>query len=230
MVDFWFDPVSPYAHLAFERLPEALEGLSVDVRYRPVVFAAMLKHHGHKGPAEIEPKRAWTFRQVDWLARTHGIPMDTPAEHPFNPLALSRLLWATAPDGLTPSRHACETVLRHVWRGGASAVDPQRLEGLAALLAPRLDPNGDAAKQRLRASTDAAIAAGVFGVPTTGAEGRLFWGFDALPMLAALLRGDPSFDAAAWDRAGVAPPGVVRAVPATAGPPTPPDAAPAARP
>ena len=222
VVDFWFDPVSPYAHLAFERLPEALEGVSVDVLYRPVVFAAMLKHHGHKGPAEIEPKRAWTFRQVDWLARSHGIPLDAPAEHPFNPIALSRLCWATAPDGLTPSRHACETVLRHVWRGGASAVDPERLAGLTARLAPRLDPAGDVAKQRLRTATEGAIAAGVFGVPTAGAAGRLFWGFDALPMLAAMLRGDPSFDAAAWDRAGVRPPGVVR------GPAS--DAAPAARP
>ena len=27
-VDFWFDPVSPYAYLAFERLPEAFVGLS----------------------------------------------------------------------------------------------------------------------------------------------------------------------------------------------------------
>ena len=210
MIDFWFDPVSPYAHLAFERLPEALEGLSVDVRYRPVVFAAMLKHHAHKGPAEIEPKRAWTFRHVGWLARVHGIALDMPVEHPFNPLALSRLAWATAPDGLTPSRHACEAVLRHVWQGGAGAVDPERLADLAARLAPRLDPAGEAAKQRLRDATDGAIAAGVFGVPTMRALDRLFWGFDALPMLAAMLNGDPSFDAEAWERAGVPRPGVVR--------------------
>jgi 2-hydroxychromene-2-carboxylate isomerase len=210
VVDLWFDPVSPYAHLAFERLPEALEGVSVDVRYRPVLFAAMLRHHAHKGPAEIEPKRAWTFRQVDWLARVHRVRLERPAEHPFNPLPLLRLLWATAPDGLTPSRFACETVLRHVWEGGASATDPERLRALAAALEPRLDPEGEPARRRLREATDAAVAAGVFGVPTLGAEGRLFWGFDALPMLRAMLRGEPSFDAEAWERAGERPPGVVR--------------------
>ena len=221
-IDFWFDPVSPYAHLAFERLPQALEGVSVDVRYRPVVFGAMLKHHAHKGPAEIEPKRAWTFRHVDWLARTHGVRLDTPAEHPFNPLALSRLAWATAPEGLTPSRHACEAILRHAWEGGASAVDPERLQALTARLAPQVDPAGEAAKGRLRDATEGAIAAGVFGVPTMGASGRLFWGFDALPMLVAMLRGDPAFDAVAWDRAGIRPPGVVR--------PSAPDAGAEARP
>lgn len=221
-IEFWFDPISPFAYLAYRRLPEALEGHSYRVTYRPILFAALLRHWAHKGPAEIEPKRAWTFRQVDWLARLHGIPLDRPAEHPFNPLALSRLAWATAPEGLTPSRHACEQVLRHAWRGGGSAVDPARLADLAAALAPRLDPSGDAAKQRLRAATDEAIAAGVFGVPTVRAEGRLFWGFDALPMLGAMLRGEPSFDAEAWDRAGVRPPGVVRGAAPHAGPAGPP--------
>ena len=95
-LDFWFDPVSPYAYLAFERLPEALAGLSYSVSYRPILFAALLKRWDHKGPAEIEPKRAWTFRQVQWLAHGHGVPLETPARHPFNPIALSRLAWAFA--------------------------------------------------------------------------------------------------------------------------------------
>ena len=69
-IDFYFDPISPYAYLAFERLPEALQGLSYSVSYRPVLFAGMLAHHGQKGPAEIEPKRAWTFRQVPEYNKT----------------------------------------------------------------------------------------------------------------------------------------------------------------
>ncbi|MFN5701927.1 MAG: DsbA family protein, partial [Betaproteobacteria bacterium] len=84
-LSLWFDPISPYAHLAFEHLPQALEGLSVVVDYKPVLFGALLKHHDHKGPAEIEPKRAWTFRQVAWQARSLGVQLDLPAQHPFNP-------------------------------------------------------------------------------------------------------------------------------------------------
>ena len=41
-LDFWFDPISPFAYLAFERLPQALEGLSYEVAYRPILFAAFL--------------------------------------------------------------------------------------------------------------------------------------------------------------------------------------------
>jgi 2-hydroxychromene-2-carboxylate isomerase len=209
-VDFWFDPVSPYSYLAFERLPEAFVGLSYTVSYRPIVFAALLKAHAQKGPAEIEPKRAWTFRQVHWLAHRAGIPIDTPLRHPFNPIALSRLALATAAEGATPSRFVCETILRHVWRGGADAEDPARHAALVAQLSPRVDPTSDANKQRLRDATDAALARGVFGVPTLGIGDKLFWGFDSLDMVGAYLRGDSWFEQAHWEREGKPRVGVVR--------------------
>ena len=210
-VDFWFDPVSPYAFLAFERLPEALVGLSYEVRYRPIVFGAVLAHLEHKGPAEIEPKRAWTFRQVHWLAEQAGVAMATPARHPFNPLALSRMLWASAPDGMTPGRHACERVLRHVWQAdGADAEAPERLATLRESLALPVAADDPAVKQRLRDATDDAIARGVFGVPTIGVGGRLFWGYDALPMVAAAMQGDPWFAADTWEREGAPRPGIQR--------------------
>jgi len=194
---FWFDPISPFAQLAFERLPEALAGLSYSVSYRPILFAGLLKVWGQKGPAEIEPKRVWTFRHVAWLAHRHGIPLDTPARHPFNPLALLRLMLACAPEGGTPNRQVCEAVLHHVWQGRNDANDAARLHELTQRLAPRQDPNNSAIKERLRADTAEAVSRGVFGVPTIELDGRLFWGFDSLDMLAACLRGDPWFDSAA---------------------------------
>jgi 2-hydroxychromene-2-carboxylate isomerase len=203
---FWFDVVSPYAYLAFERLPQALEGLSYSVEYRPLLFAGLLKHWGQKGPAEIEPKRQWTFRQVHWLAHTHGIELQMPAQHPFNPLQLLRLAAACG-----PNRRVVEAVFRHVWQGGGDANDAQRIAALTAQLAPPRDPASDAVKEALRASTDAAIARGIFGVPTIELDGRQFWGVDALPMVAAALRGDPWFDTQ-WDAAARPLPGVRRAL------------------
>ena len=71
-ITFYLDFISPYAYLAFEQLPEALLGLSYSVTYKPLLFAGLLKHHGQLGPAEIAPKRDWTYRQVLWLAQRHG--------------------------------------------------------------------------------------------------------------------------------------------------------------
>lgn len=208
---FHLDPVSPYAYLAFEALPQALEGCSYLVEYRPVLFAGLLQHHGQKGPAEIEPKRAWTFRQVAWRAHELGVPLQTPAQHPFNPLPLLRLMLACAPAGGLPNRHVVQAVLHHVWRGGGAPADhPDRLAALTAALAPQRDPTSLEVKAELRALTDGAVAAGLFGVPTLEVDGRQFWGLDALPMLAAYLRGDPWFSGPAWDEAGAPRAGVVR--------------------
>ena len=209
-LDFWFDPVSPYAYLAFERLPQVLEGISYDVSYRPVLFAGMLKQWGQKGPAEIEPKRAWTFRQVHWLSHVHEVAMDTPAVHPFNPLPLLRLLWACAPDGGTPNRRVCEVVLRHAWTGGDDAIDPQRLQALTRQLMPRVSPDDPDIKQALRGATDEALRLGIFGVPTVQVNDRMFWGLDALPMLRGYLEGDPWFQGEAWIKEGAPRPGVIR--------------------
>jgi 2-hydroxychromene-2-carboxylate isomerase len=209
-VEFWFDPISPFAYLAFEQLPEALVGLSLEVVYRPVLFAGLLGHWGQKGPAEIEPKRAWTFRHLHWLTHRHGIAMQTPLQHPFNPLAHLRLLLASAPSGDTPNRRVCEAVFRHIWRGGLDANDTERLRALALVLAPRVAPDDPSIKQALKDATHEAIGRGIFGVPSYVVEGRVFWGADALPMLADHLRGGAWFDGAAWDTEGAPRAGIRR--------------------
>ena len=199
-ITFYLDFISPYAWLAFEKLPEALQGHSYSVSYKPVLLGALLKHHGQRGPAEIPGKREWTYRQVQWLARQNGVDLQLPAQHPFNPLALLRLALACSDSGL-PNRYVCETIFRHVWQGGQDAADAQRLRALTAQLTPARDVNDELAKIQLRANTDDAIAKGVFGVPTFEVDGKLFWGLDALPMLAAYLNQDPWFDGPDWQNA-----------------------------
>ena len=202
---FHFDPISPFVYLAFHRLPETLVGCSYEVEYRPVLFAGLLKHWGHKGPAEIEPKRAWTFSHVHWLAQQHGIAMQSPVQHPFNPLPLLRLALAAG-----PNRRVVEAVLAHVWQGGGDANDPARLAALREQLAPARDPDGDDVKAELRALTEQAVSDGLFGVPTVSLQGRHFWGLDALPMLRDAMQGGAWFSGSGWDDAAQPRGGVVR--------------------
>jgi len=199
-ITFYLDFISPFAWLAFDRLPQVLHGTPISVSYQPILFAGLLKHYGQLGPAEIPGKREWTYRQVVWLAHQHGVALEMPAKHPFNPLALLRLALACAPAGQA-SHAVCETLFRHVWQGGLDAADPQRLQALTAQMAPVRDPAGDEVKAQVRANTDAAIAAGVFGVPSFAVDDKLFWGFDALPMLHAYLK-DERWFASEWDKAG----------------------------
>jgi 2-hydroxychromene-2-carboxylate isomerase len=208
-IDFYFDFISPFAYLAFEQLPEALAGHSYQVCYKPVLFAGLLQHHGQLGPAEIRGKRDWTYRQVMWLAHQHGIDMQMPASHPFNPLALLRLAVACSIDG-QPNRFVTESIFRHVWRGGLDAADPARLQALVQQLAPRRELAQTEVKSQLRKLTDEALALGLFGVPTLVVDGKVFWGFDALPMLGDYLASGAWFAGDAWQSAADRPVGVHR--------------------
>ena len=193
-VTMYLDFISPYAYLAFETLPRQLAGLDVAIRYEPILFAGLLKHHGQLGPAEIDSKREWTYRQVLWLARESDVVLELPARHPFNPLALLRLARACSKAGEV-NRETCATLFRHVWcHGGHAADDPQRLQVLEQQLKPVRSIQDAEVKQSLIDATDAAIQRGVFGVPTFAVQDRLFWGQDSLPMLRQYLQGDAWFE------------------------------------
>jgi 2-hydroxychromene-2-carboxylate isomerase len=217
-ITFYFDFISPYAFLAFEKLPDALAGHSYWISYEPVLFAGLLKHHGQLGPAEIPVKRDWTYRQVSWLAHQQGTPFLMPDGHPFNPLPMLRLAWACAGNvgegaylaGSTPNRFVCESIFRQVWQTGHDAGDVEQLESLARQLQPRLDVADAWVKKRLKDSTDNAIAGGVFGVPSYRIDDKLFWGLDALPMLRAYLDAEPWFSSSAWQDAADVPVGKAR--------------------
>jgi 2-hydroxychromene-2-carboxylate isomerase len=221
-IRLYYDPISPFAWLAFARLSEALMGHSHELLCKPVLFAAMLKQHGQLGPAEIPSKREWTYRQVLWLGQHLGVPLRLPASHPFDPLPVLRLALATAtasvPEAGVTNRYVTETVLRHVWAQGGEPSEASRLAALHEQLAQHMahrgqqlaDPQGDEVRQLLRANTAEALAAGAFGVPTFVVNDRLFWGLDSLPMLRAYLAGDAWFSGPDWDSPVRTPVGIVR--------------------
>jgi 2-hydroxychromene-2-carboxylate isomerase len=207
--------------LAFERLPQVLMGLSVHVRYRPLFLGGLLKARGQRGPAEISGKREWTFRHVQWLARQQGTVLDLPAAHPFNPLPLLRLGLAAASPSMPgdTSRYVAGLLFRHVWEGGGDAADPQRLQALEQVLRGHVAERGgrwpgaddERVRAQLRANTDEALAAGVFGTPAmVDGEGRVFWGLDALPMLRDALGGGAWFAGEGWAAASRLPNGLAR--------------------
>ena len=208
-ITFYLDFISPYAWLAFQALPQALQGISHRIVHKPVLFGAMLKHHGQLGPAEIPAKRDWTYRQVLWLARQQGCELKLPTAHPFNPLGLLRLAVACDADG-EPSRYVVEQAFRHVWCSGEDAADADRLAALTAQLQPVRDPASLQVKQEVQTHTQQAIECGVFGVPSFVVDDKVFWGQDALPMLRAYLQGDAWFDGPDWRAAQALPVGVRR--------------------
>jgi 2-hydroxychromene-2-carboxylate isomerase len=183
----YFDVISPWACLMDHALRR--EPLPVPLERRPVLFAGLLNAFGHKGPAEIERKRRFTYELCTWTAQELDIPFIMPAVHPFNPLRYLRLIVAL---GSTPA--VVSAVFDTLYTTGCDPESPEAWQDVLERLgveASALDLGAPEVKDQLKNNTTQAAGEGVFGVPTIVVGERLFWGLDALPMLRACLRGDP---------------------------------------
>jgi 2-hydroxychromene-2-carboxylate isomerase len=176
-IAWFFDFVSPYSYLQFAAHPELMQ--REDVELVPCLFAGLLHHWHHKGPAELPTKRVHTYRHTTWLAGKLGVPFRYPSGHPFNPIPVLRL--AIALGSTYPVNKA---IFDFIWAEGHLPADEWRtLTGRLNIRDPDAVVNALEVKAALRANGERAIAAGVFGVPTFVVDGELFWGLDATDML-----------------------------------------------
>jgi 2-hydroxychromene-2-carboxylate isomerase len=204
--EWYFDFISPFSYLQLERL-DPLRA-RIEITPMPIVFGAILKQHGQLGPAEIRGKREFTYRIAQWTAGRANIPFRFPPAHPFNPIAALRL--AIAAGSTWP---AITAIFEHIWKDGragddaASLADVGRALGIGDVAAATARED---VKSALRTNTEAAIAAGVFGVPTLRIGGELFWGNDATPMIEDWLDDASRFDAPEYRRIATLPRAIER--------------------
>ena len=190
-LDWYFDFISPFAYLQWRRLRRDHADVALDPK--PLLFAALLNHHGQLGPAEIPQKRRHTYRIALWQARELGIPLVFPPAHPFNPLPALRLCLA-APDRMA----AIDAIFAHIWERGSQGDSVETLADVATSLGiadPAAAIARDEVKRELQANGQEAIRLGVFGVPTLAVRDELVWGNDATALALAYARDAATFDA-----------------------------------
>lgn len=206
---WYFDFISPFAylqHCQFDRLPKGVE-----VEYKPILLAGLLNHWENVGPAEIAPKRIFTYKHCYWQARKNNIGFKMPPAHPFNSLNALRLAIATG-----CKRETIQIIFETIWKQGLdinSADANNYLEkNLArndlASLVSRQD-----VKDRLRKNTEEAADNLVFGVPTftvNAPSKQMFWGLDAFDMLLDYLKDPIAFNDSEMQRIETLPVGVQR--------------------
>jgi 2-hydroxychromene-2-carboxylate isomerase len=193
---FHFDFLSPYAYLAWKALPDLATRHGRSIEAAPVLLAALLHHHGNVGPAEVPAKRTYAFKDCLRHAHRLGLTLTPPPTHPFRPLLPLRIC---SLEMATDTRHALVSAFfDRTWAGGGGLEDPDALEqiarshGVSHAVSRASEPT---AKAALRAHTERAIAAGVFGVPSVVVDGELFWGLDSFGHLDRHLTGDrPDLD------------------------------------
>lgn len=196
-LNFYFDFLSPYAYFAWKKIIVLQQKQGFELQIHPVVFGKLLDHWGQLGPAEIAPKREALYKYCYRYAALHGFFFNSPKTHPFNPLPALRLALASVCAG--QQQAVVDAIFVAGWSDGK---DIGEYEVLIDILNARgLDGDSlyqkacsNEAKSSLKSSTSAAIALGVFGVPTIIVDAELFWGNDQFDYIELYLAGKDPLD------------------------------------
>jgi 2-hydroxychromene-2-carboxylate isomerase len=183
-IDFYFDFSSPYGYLASTAIDALAARHGRTVRWRPFLIGALYKQLGY-APLEQPGKRAYFLHDVKRSARAMGVMLDIPPSFPEALIAPARAVYWIADRDEAKAGAFAAAAFRAYWSEGRKLADPEIVAAIAAaqgfaresVLAALADP---AVKDRLKAETDAAIAAGIFGSPFIVVDGERFWGSDRL--------------------------------------------------
>ena len=185
---FYFDFSSPYSYLASERIDALAEKHGRKVQWRPVLLGAIVKSLGTVTLTSQPGQAEYSLRDFDRSARFLDIPYAQPANFPISTVAAARAYyWLHGQDCALARRFAHE-VFRAYFAAGRDVSTAEVVLDLAQKVgadrtAVEAGMNDAAIKERLRAETEAVLAAGVFGVPWIVVDGEAFWGADRLPQI-----------------------------------------------
>jgi 2-hydroxychromene-2-carboxylate isomerase len=192
-IDFIFDFASPNAYLSYKVLPQIAARTGASVNLIPCLLGGIFKATGNQAPmiafGGIKGKMAYEMLETQRFINTHGLTKFRMNPHfPVNSLLAMRGLIAAEMDGVKDAY--VDAVLKGFWEDGLKMDDPAVMQDVltragldgAALIARTQDP---AVKQALAANTDAAVARGVFGIPTFFVGEEMFFGKDRLGQVEA---------------------------------------------
>lgn len=188
VIDFIFDFGSPNAYLAWKVLPEICARTGARLNLIPCLLGGIFKATNNRSPVEafgeVKGKLAYEALETRRFVAKHGLAAYRPNPHfPVNTLLIMRGLIAARRMGVEAAYLAA--VEAAMWENGLKMDDPEVVARVLteagldaqAVLAATQDPE---VKAELIANTEAAVARGVFGIPTFFVGGEMFFGKDRL--------------------------------------------------
>ena len=196
MVEFFFDVGSPASYLAWTQLPRIAEETNATIAWRPMLLGGVFKATGNASPVTIPAKGRWMNGDLQRWARRYGVSFSLNPHFPINTLTLMR--GAAGMQMREPERFLAyvDAIERSMWQSPRDLGDADVL--VATLREAGFDPAAFAAlvadpevKARLIATTEEAVARGVFGAPTFFVGEEMFFGQDRLEFVREALLAQP---------------------------------------
>jgi 2-hydroxychromene-2-carboxylate isomerase len=191
-IEFIFDFGSPNAYLAYRALPAILARTGAELVINPCLLGGIFKATGNSAPTvafgPVKGKLEYEMLEIRRFVAKHRLDKFRLNPHfPVNTLMLMRGLVAARDAGAGAAY--LEMGLGGLWEEGLKLDDLE-------ILARRIDSAGlnsasllaaaqtDRVKLKLADNTAAAVARGVFGIPTFFVGDEIFFGKDRLGQVA----------------------------------------------
>lgn len=182
-LEFFYDFTSPTAYLAWARLPAIVERTGAELVYRPMFLGGVMQLTGNRPPGTVEAKGRWMFADLQRWAKRIDVPFAFNPHFPMMTLMVQRAAqeWVTRPDF---ERYVAAVFLA-AWRDGKNVADKATVAEVVTSAGFSSDEFFAAAenpvnKEKLKATTDEAVARGVFGAPTFFVGDEMHFGQDRL--------------------------------------------------
>ena len=188
-VDYFLALSSPYTYLGHRRFEELAARLGLTVNYKPTNMGEVFPVSGGLPVKQRAPQRqAYRFMELKRWRAYQDVPLNLEPKHfPVPDAGAARMVIAAMEAGRHPGA-LIGGILRAVWAEERNIADAETLSAIAAETG--YDANLLAEQAALpetenlyKTHTAEAIERGVFGVPTWGFDGELFWGQDRLNFL-----------------------------------------------
>lgn len=188
-IEFYFDPISPFAYLGSVEIERVAARLGREVDWKPVLIGiTILKVMGLKPIPETPLKGPYMRRDAARLAEYFGVPFRYHGLSGINGLAALRAFAVLKERDPQLAKSLARRIFERLWVRGqditapSAVVEEAQAAGIDAAALGR-DIDSEHAKSLLKGQVDAAIAAGVFGVPTFIVDGEAIWGVDRMWMV-----------------------------------------------
>lgn len=190
-VDFIFDFASPNAYMTHKALDGIKQRTGATVNYIPCLLGGIFKSTGNQAPfvtfANVKGKQEYNRLENDRFIAKHNLTAYKMNPHfPMSTVALMRGLIVAEEAGQKDAY--IEAVLKAMWEDGENMAENDvavRVLNAAgfdgqAIIEKTQDP---AIKKKLIDNTEAAVARGVFGIPTFFVGDEMFFGKERLGQL-----------------------------------------------
>ena len=182
-IDFYFDFVSPYSFISFQKIKILKFKQDFKFRLKPILLGGLHNLHKITAPAFIPAKAKFMIRDCKMICEKNKISFKFNSYFPIKTVDLMRGVLIAEEDRIASIY--IDKIFESLWVSGFNLNDQQIIDKVLKNL--NINPktfslrlSNQNIKDELKKRTQEAYDKGIFGAPTFLVNNKVFWGQDRL--------------------------------------------------